>query len=549
MFEIDDIVTESSYETMLSMFCAYEKALVLESYGMCLKDNDDIFQEGKTPERKTTLEKVIWFIPDMIRKFIEFIKKKLDKLFGNKPTEIVNNIKGTITGSKDDESKQKKIITTLAAVGLTAAATATGYVMYDKHKTAVLTFEEDNTSNNIGVIIVYDIPNMIKSLENSVDVSTDLMKLSSTSDSSAYEKQYKSIIKKLRDATKSLGEAVKPNTTMNTGKSDGKVYTIQQLMKEVKQLSDCIDKVDKSIKVSKDRSFSNKSAKYENASQELNNEISNWVSSFQTFMNKTSNFISTLNGAIEVFGSYDFFKDGGSLTYDFAYLSSLITYCSYESSAHGFYMTAINNPWQKSSSKIEPSKTEFRSLGQISEIISACFESGVVIKPVWGHIGNNWFVLTPRFNHKDVKGTDGYVHKDTNENYGFVFKSDKEFSKMVQFIRNSSKAVLAESTKHIMIPTEPTDENFSGILIDRSVLSKFMYASQHSATGLSKDLQPADGEIFFNVSGTPDEQAIRDRLSSGIKDEFVIKNVKTKPGIMKIIIGQPKQNKEPTQST
>lgn len=548
MFEIDDIVTESSYETMLSMFCTYEKALVLESYGMCLKDNDDIFQEGKTPERKTTLEKVIWFIPDMIGKFIEFIKKKLDKLFGNKPTEIVDNIKGTITGSKDDESRQKKIITTLAAVGLTAAATATGYVMYDKHKTAVLTFEEDNTGN-IGVMIVYDIPNMIKSLENSVDVSTDLMKLNSTSDSSAYEKQYKSIIKKLRDATKSLGEAVKPNTTMNTGKSDGKVYTIQQLMKELKQLSDCIDKVNRSIMVSKDRSFSNKSAKYENASQELNNEISNWVSSFQTFMNKTSDFISTLNRAIEMFGSGNFYKEGGSITYNFEYLSSLITYCSYESSAHGFQMSAINNPWQKSLNKIKPSKTEFDRLGQISKIISACFESGVIIKPVWGHIGNNWFVLTPRFIHKDVKGTDGYVHKDTNENYGFVFKSAEEFSKTAQFIRNSSKAVLVESTKFMMCPTEPTNENLSGILIDRSILSKFMYLSQHSATGLSKDLQPADGEIFFNVSGTPDEQAIRDRLSSGIKDEFVIKNVKTKPGIMKIIIGQPKQNKEPTQST
>ena len=41
MFEIDDIVTESSYETMIAMLCAYEKALVLESYGLHLKHNNE----------------------------------------------------------------------------------------------------------------------------------------------------------------------------------------------------------------------------------------------------------------------------------------------------------------------------------------------------------------------------------------------------------------------------------------------------------------------------------------------------------------------------
>ena len=537
MFEIDYTVTESSYETMIAMLCAYEKALILESYGLYLKDNDEIFQEGKAPERKTTLEKVIWFIPDMIRKFIEFIKKKLDKLFGKKPTEIVDNIKETITGSKDDESKKKKVITALAAVGLAATATATGYVIYDKHKTKVLTFEEDN-SDNIGVKIVYDIPNMIKSLEDSVNVSNDLLKMCSTSDSSKYEKQYKSMVKKLQEATKALNDAVKPNTTMNISK-DGKIYTIQQLMKELKQLSDSIDNVNRSIMASKDRSFSTKNSKYENISQELNTEVLNWINSFKTFMTKTNTFISNMNTAIEAFASSGFYKDGGSINYNFGYLSSLITYCSYESSAHGFWMSAINNPWQKSN-KIEPSRREFDGLGQIGKIISACFENGVIVKPVWGHVGNNWFVLTPRFNNKDVKGTDGYVHRDTNENYGFVFKSDEEFSKTAQFIRNSSKAVLAECMKHMMTPTNPTDENYSGILIDRSVLSKFMYTSQHSATGLSKDIQPGDGEIFFNLSENTSKQDIINAFQYSIKDEFTVENVKTKPGVAKIIIGNKK---------
>ena len=202
-------------------------------------------------------------------------------------------------------------------------------------------------------------------------------------------------------------------------------------------------------------------------------------------------------------------------------------------------MTAINNPWQKSG-KIEPSKSEFDSLGQISEIIRTCFENGSIQEPVWGHIGNEWFVLAPMFKNYQVKGTDGHVHNDTYENYGFVFKSDEEFSKTAQFIRNSSKAVLAECMKHMMTPTNPTDENYSGILIDRSVLSKFMYTSQHSATGLSKDIQPGDGEIFFNLSENTSKQDIINAFQYSIKDEFTVENVKTKPGVAKIIIGNKK---------
>jgi hypothetical protein len=89
----------------------------------------------------------------------------------------------------------------------------------------------------------------------------------------------------------------------------------------------------------------------------------------------------------------------------------------------------------------------------------------------------------------------------------------------------------------MMTPTRPTDENYSGLLIDRDVLSKFMYTTQRSATGLSKDLQPADGEIFFNVTANSNVQDIRDALKSAINDEFDVVPVKT-PGVMKIRISQ-----------
>lgn len=536
MFEIDDIVTESSYETMMAMLCAYEKALVLESHGLYLKD-DNIFQEGNVPERKTTLEKVIWFIPDMIRKFIEFIKKKLNKLFGKNPTELTNNIKETITGSKDNESTKKKVITALAAVGLTAVVTAAGYVIYDKHKTKVLTFEADN-SDVIGITVEYNIPNMIKSLESSVEVSTNLMKLSSTSDSSAYEEQYKSIIKKLRNATKSLDNAVKPNT------SDGKAYTMQQLMKELKQLSDYIDKVDRSIKESKDKSFSNKSAEYEKASQELNNEISNWVNAFQTFMTKTSDFISNTYNAIEKFNSIGFEKenDGGVIKHAFEYLDTLICYNNSSPGRSEFTATAIKNPWQSESIDMKPSKAAFESIDgkDIIRALLSAADNNVISKPAWGRIKNTWFVLLPSIEHRGEDLTDktrkGYFNA-TIENYGFIFKSDKEFSKMVQFIRNSTPGILNKMTRYMAsVNLEfKGEDNPHGYVIHKDVLSKFMYASQHSATGLSKDLQPVDGEIFFNVTESADVQNIRDALVGHMdKGAVNVVPVKTKPGVMKL---------------
>ena len=543
MFEIDDIVTESSYETMMAMLCAYEKALVLESYGLHLKDNDDIFQESKTPERKTTLEKIIWFIPDMIRKFIEFIKKKLDKLLGKKPTEIVNNIKGTITGSKDDDSKKKKVITALAAVGLTAAATATGYVIYDKHKTKVLTFEADNT-DSVNIIMPYDIPTMIKSLEDSVDVSTELLKLYSTSNSSAQEKQYKSIIKKLQNATKSLTDFIKSTTTTNAD-SEGKSYTMQQLMKELKQLSDYIDKVNDSVGLAKSRTLSSSKPKYANDAQEINNEISNWVTAFQVFMTKSSDFISNTYNAIEEFNSVGFENENGgdAIKHPFGYLDTLICYNSSAPGPTEFTPTAIKDPWKSDLSDMKPSKSAFGSIdgsGIIRELLFA--SKHIMNKPMWGCIRNNWFVLLPAIEHSGEDLTET-TRKDwinhTFENYGFIFKSDKEFSKMAQFVRNSTSESLNKMTRHMasVILNSAGNDNPNGYLIHKDVLSKFMYTSQHLATGLSKDLQPVDGEIFFSVGAQTNSERIHDIMQSVIKNEFDVVPVKT-PGVMKIRISQ-----------
>lgn len=310
MFEyIDDIVLESSYNTMKAMFEVYNKALMLEAYGF--QPANTIFQESDIPERKTTLEKVIWFIPDMIRKFIQLIKSKLKKLFGKKPDKIANNIKKVIVGSKDDKNRRKKIIAILAAAGVTAAASATGYIIYNKHKKNILAFEEDS-SGEINVDIVYDIPNMIESLKDSIDVSADLIKLYSSIDTFEYKSEYKSITTKLRKASKSLSKAIKPA-------NKGKVYTVQQLTNELKQLSDSIDEIDKSSRISngQNRSFYGLKKKYMNDADKLNVALSEWSNEFNQFMTKTSDFISTLNSTIETFESVKDSNDSSQDTQKF----------------------------------------------------------------------------------------------------------------------------------------------------------------------------------------------------------------------------------------
>lgn len=83
MFEnIDEVVSDSEYRVAAAMFDMYHKMLMMESEGLTVPMNTSLFMESDTPKRESTLEKIIWFIPDLIRKFINFVRSKLKKLFG-----------------------------------------------------------------------------------------------------------------------------------------------------------------------------------------------------------------------------------------------------------------------------------------------------------------------------------------------------------------------------------------------------------------------------------------------------------------------------------
>ena len=75
-----------------------------------------------------------------------------------------------------------------------------------------------------------------------------------------------------------------------------------------------------------------------------------------------------------------------------------------------------------------------------------------------------------------------------------------------------------------------------------------MYTSQKAASGLSKDLQPEDNEIFFNVHNAP-EQDIHDSLDKySDMGPFTLKRVKTQPGVVKITLGSDDKNSNTSSS-
>lgn len=539
MFElIDEAVTQSAYDTAMAIFSEYCKLLTMETEGLYL-ESDYVIQEGSVPERKTVLEKIMFFIPDMLRKFFEFIKKKLNKILGKSQETIADVISDKIKEANKSPENKKKLIAGLAAAGITAAATTTGVVMYNKNKEKVMSFEVD-TTGVCSISIQYDIPNMIKSLEESVEVSKDVLNLYSSSDRSAFEKQYKTIANKLNKATESLKTAIKPNESKNSD-PNGLTYTVQQLMKELKQLSDSIEKMQGAVKTFDIRSGECewKNTKYEADTTLLNTSLNNWVNAVKMFIASTSSFIKEVEVNLAYWDINEMKGRDTHSDYAFGYLSAFVTYCSYKSSPRGFQLEAILDPWQSSKMQIEPSKSSFEDL-PLSKLISTLVSSSDFKMPCWGHVGNEWFVLLPFIKHYKVKGLAGSVHDDTYEQYGLIFKSPNEFTKAAHFANNVSSGTLASITERLMIPASgghSGEDNPGCIVIRREVLRALMHATQNMASGLSQDVTPDENEVFCHVGNSYNPTELKYQLRY-ISDKITVKPVKTKPGVVKITINK-----------
>ena len=264
-------------------------------------------------------------------------------------------------------------------------------------------------------------------------------------------------------------------------------------------------------------SFKSTETKYEQNAAELNQAISEWIKEFNKFTSDISVFLGYINASIELL-CRDMYDNGLGSTAAFGYLKGLITYCSYQSSAKGFQLSTIVDPWQKTEENIAPSALANKSFGKTFDICDKIFseQSG---RFAWGLCENNWFVLTKdRYKHYDVIGTDVSKHGDTYENFTFIFGSPEQFTKTAHFFLNTPRSVIEKITTGMMTPTQADDDNPSGILINRDILGKLMNFTQKSATGLQEDLIPKNEEIFLTVTNSA--QSYLDDLLRSIKRVF-----------------------------
>ncbi len=525
--EILNVIDESDLSVTSAIVEMCSKALMLESYGISVDENS-FFQEGSTPERKTVLEKVIMFIPDMIRKLVDFIKKKLRKLFGKKPQEMTEAIVETLTGAKHDDAKKKKVIAAFAAVGLAAVATATGFNIYDKRNKQVLSLEVADNTSECAIKVEYDLPYMIEGLQSSVKIVDELNKLYMTSDRSAYQKKYKSLVKDLTDATHSMKLAVSKTI-------EDKKYTIQSLLKELKTLETITDELSYFEMLNHGhKPFTNTESKYEQSTTELNQAISEWIKEFNKFTSDISVFLGYINASIELL-CRDMYDNGLGTTVPFGYLKGLVTYCSYKSSARGFQMSTILDPWQHSEENIKPSAAANKSFGKTFDMISKIFSYPCNF--AWGYYGDNWFVVTKDgYKHYDVIDTFGDKHGDTYENFAFIFGSPEQFTKTAHFFLNTSRDVIERITTDMMTPTQADDDNPSGILINKEILGKLMNFTQKGASGLPEDLMPKESIIYVdqrNISQT-NRDALIDSIRRGGFSNATTSPMKGRKDIYKI---------------
>ena len=71
-----------------------------------------------------------------------------------------------------------------------------------------MTIEVGDNTSECAIKVEYDLPHMIESLQASVKIVDELYKLHSISDKAHYQKQYKTFIKDINDATHSMKWAV-----------------------------------------------------------------------------------------------------------------------------------------------------------------------------------------------------------------------------------------------------------------------------------------------------------------------------------------------------
>lgn len=555
LFEtIDEAVSDSEYRVTSAMFDVYHKMLIMESEGLTVPMTTSLFMESDTPKRESTLEKIIWFIPDLIRKFINFVRSKLKKLFSKETTieapasKVAKEIKKNPTG----------VAKKLAAAGVIATATTAGVIIYNKHKEKVMTLTEIDDTNKVdvpmlGIVLHFDIQHMIKSLEKSCEVERIVLHTYEPNGS-----KYEENTKIIEAATADLKNALITDIDKYPEKYTTTGITIQELMKEMRQLSSTIEKLSSVEKYNIKRTSTG--SKDAVSTEKFNNAVKAWIDAFSKFSADTAYLIDlTTNGVLTVLnmGTYDtpVYNDEDTLgaKRNFDFVKSFILYNSFQYSPVGFRFEAISSPNSRKEKFVEPTEHEFEQTGRVGKIIEyirthGCFNDK---NACWGRIGDEWFVSAPKMYATPRKFENDPIHPragiyETYELYSFIINSEKEFFKIAQFMRHVSKPLLVQITEGMFIPTTVVketaiDDNPGCFKINMNKLSMMInYTQSNASSALPKELTPDNGEIFCAIDNIShaQEDLVR-KFGANVK----IVNLKSDQGYYKIILDGNKPSK------
>lgn len=464
---------------------------ILDYYnkGLMMLTNDatsHIFQESK---QESTFEKVVSFIPKMIRKLIDFIKSKLKKLFNKDIPDATDNVRELINDHKKNKNKSK-IAIAAAAVGCTAAVGVSGFILYNKQKHKVIEIVSNDDSQEVEVVIPFDLEKVSKLLKESSELTMTYIENSNGFGGSIKKSEYEKMKDKIDLLTKELREFNNAKSSPNT---EPRKMTLQKLQQTLQHL---IDNNNTAVGYTKYPDMYRPRTPDGVSADQIKQEFANFSNEFGKFsanVTKEINVIhQTLLTLLNSSGEKDFIP--------FDYVDRIFTYCSYRSSPVGFRLGLINNPSANKPSPediVQSSNNAIKVNNPLHYAIMQILSGGYIENSVaWGIINGTKFASTPYIKT-------GADKSDKYETYVVTFKStaDEQFKRFVSFVNTTSVDTMRALTKDVMV-TDYNNNNEDGGSQGFKMFEfgKFMAASQKSSSNIAKALIPNDNEIVCHVS-------------------------------------------------
>lgn len=293
MFEmIESDQCDSAFSVAMSIFESYNKILSIEKYEGF--KNPSYFQEAEYPKRNTTLQKIIWFIPDMIRKFFKLIKNKISNIINKlSPKEISNNLKNVVNDAK--KRNKSKFIKIMQGIGLTAITTASGISIY-KNKDKLFNIKQKDDNDNVIIetsVKLEDINKLSKSVES---VSNDVSKLYDKSDPKKNQEKYKSTANKIDEVVsdlKKFNEDCSKEEMSNSYKPDDVLDALKDIAQNKETVTkQNINRPDECDELSAEGDYKKDLEQMKNSISEMSNETNELMNTAKAVIDVTENILS-----------------------------------------------------------------------------------------------------------------------------------------------------------------------------------------------------------------------------------------------------------------